>query len=103
MIATVIWLFNEYGVQAVAVLATGKGWVCSPCSYPGHPGTVEIATVDLDCDLPLARMIVADLKMFDAPGHDCLPSPICEVCGREAGTVDESIGNAVMAGMLGNE
>ena len=103
MIAIVAWSYNEHGLPAVAVRVDGATWSCSPCCYPGHPGEIEIVEVDMDDGSDLARIIADDLRMIEAPGHDCLPSPICPVCGREAESLSESMGNAVMAGMLGNE
>ncbi len=102
MKVTICWCFNEYGLQTLAIsLPGGETFFASAESFDGHPGAIQIAEVDLDDGSENASNI-RDWMTFAAEPHVCLPSPICEVCGREAGSPEQAMENAVMRGQLGD-
>lgn len=102
MKATICWCFNEYGVESLAVaMPDGDTFFASEADMPMHPGAIQIKDLDLDDGSGLAAHVREWLR-FAAEPHDCLPSPICEVCGAEAGSVEQAMKNAVMRGGLGD-
>lgn len=93
-IAVVTWAFNETGEKVAGVVVGSTSWILCP-AYHGHPGHVDHQYVDLGGDDALAGLLREDLAIAANP-HDCLPSPICEVCGREAKDVQQAMANAVL-------
>lgn len=102
MKVTICWCFNEHGLETLAVeMPDGDTFFASMTSMAGHPGEIQIAEVDLDDGSETAANL-RDWLSFAREPHDCLPSPICEVCGAEAGSVEQAMKNAVMRGGLGD-
>ena len=100
MTVTLAWCFNEYGVPAVGIHLGTETFTAAPCPLPGHPGDIMIEVIDMTEDTDLTTEIRSWLAWAANP-HDCLPSPICEVCGASASTVEQAMANAVMQGRLG--
>ena len=101
MKVTICWCFNEYGIPALAISQPGGETLgMSPCPIDGHPGTIHVQVVDLK-DGSFLSASLNILIAWSTDPHDCLPSPICDVCGREAGSPEQAMENAVMRGRLG--
>jgi hypothetical protein len=99
---TICWCFNEHGLPAIGIWLGDGTIAISPCDMDEHPGEILIAEVDTTADTEIARFVRAALRWAAEP-HHCLPSPVCEICGAEAGSAEQAMDNAVMRGRLDGE